>query len=210
MQLQKPLNRAAFTISKEKDKKKTLPKREGKRLSLVQRAGHAGLLTVGGVLGDDALRSGLVNSSRSGNQSLGGHVGVKLLQRGLDGGLDHLVAQGLALGNAHTLDSGLNVRHCNFPPNNLKNRQQELVYQGYMKNASCTQKMKKIHFLSSIPLTPLEEGAAMTYRTSVMRDPARCHGQWKIVSRPDYYKQRIQKSQALQSIFHRKVFCFIL
>ena len=79
-----------------------------------------GPLAIGGVLGDDALRGGLIDGGGSSNQSLGGHVVAELLHRGLGGGLDHLIAQGLALGNADALDSGLNVRHCSFPPNSLE------------------------------------------------------------------------------------------
>jgi len=110
-----------------------------KELRLVQSAGHAGLLTVGGVLGDDTLRSSLVDGGSSSDHGLIGHVVVELLHRGLGGGLDHLVAHGLTLGNADTLDSGLNVRHRNFPPDCLKSST-EVVYQRYMENAGCKQK----------------------------------------------------------------------
>jgi len=98
--------------------KKTLPKGRGrsKRLALVQNTSHAGLLAVGGVLGDDALRGGLVNSGGGSNQSLNRSVGVELLQSGLGGRLNHLVAQGLVLSNGNALDSGLDIRHRNFPP----------------------------------------------------------------------------------------------
>jgi len=73
-----------------------------------------------------------------------------------------------------------------------------------MENASCKQNMNKTSYLTPFPLTPLEEGAVMTYRTSVMRDPARCHGQWKVVSRPDYYKQNPMESQVLKDILIAK------
>ena len=128
---------AAFLMDMIIEKRKPSRNREGKRLSLVQRAGHAGLLAIGGVLGDDALRGGLVNSGRSSNQRLGGHVVVELLHRGLGGGLNHLIAQSLALGNADALDSGLNVRHCSFPPNSLEiiNRNQYIKDTWRMQSA---------------------------------------------------------------------------
>ena len=117
-------------------------------LRLVQSAGHAGLLTVGGVLGDDALRSSLVDGGSSNDHGLVGHVVVELLHRGLGGGLDHLVAHGLTLGNADTLDSGLNVRHRNFPPECFKSST-EVVYRRYMENAGCKQKTKPCLLLHS-------------------------------------------------------------
>ena len=128
---------AAFLMDMIIEKRKPSRNREGKRLSLVQRAGHAGLLAIGGVLGDDALRSGLIHSGRSGDQSLSGHIGAELLHRSLGGGLDHLVAHGLALGNADALDSGLNVRHCSFPPNSLEiiNRNQYIKDTWRMQSA---------------------------------------------------------------------------
>ena len=89
-----------------------------KELRLVQSASHTGLLAVGSVLGDDALRSSLIDGGSGSDHGHVGHVVVELLHRGLGGGLDHLVAHGLTLGNADTLDSGLNVRHRNFPPDN--------------------------------------------------------------------------------------------
>ena len=49
-------------------------------------------------------------------RGLGGRGGVKLLDRGLGGGLDHLVAEGLVLNNADALDSRFNVRQRNSPP----------------------------------------------------------------------------------------------
>ena len=145
-----------------------------KELRLVQSASHTGLLAVGSVLGDDALRSSLVDGGSGNDQIRVGHVVVELLHRGLGSRLDHLVAHGLTLGNADTLDSGLNVRHRNFPPECFKSST-EVVYRRYMENAGCKQKQKAV--FAPFPLTPLEEGAAMTNRTSVMRDPARCHGQ---------------------------------
>ena len=84
---------------------------ENKRLGLVQNTGHASLLAVGSVLGDNALGGSLVNSGGRGDHGLNGSVGVELLQSGLGGGLHHLVAESLVLGNGDALDSRLNVRH---------------------------------------------------------------------------------------------------
>ena len=87
-----------------------------KRLGLVQNTGHASLLAVRSVLGDNALGSSLIDSGGRGNHGLDRSVVVELLQSGLGGGLHHLVAHGLVLGNRNALDSGLDIRHENFPP----------------------------------------------------------------------------------------------
>ena len=87
-----------------------------KRLGLVQNTGHASLLAVRSVLGDNALRSGLIDSGRGGAQhfssrGIRGGGSIELLDRGLGRRLHHLVAESLVLGNADALDSRLNIRH---------------------------------------------------------------------------------------------------
>ena len=95
--------------------KKTLPEKEGIKqsglLSLDQHARHARLLTVRSILGNNALRSGLVHSGRGGAQHFSRRIGIELLQRSLGSGLHHLVAQSLMLGDADALDRRLDVRH---------------------------------------------------------------------------------------------------
>ena len=105
--------------------KKNPPKgrveQQSKLLSLGHFTGHASLLTVRGVLGDNALSSGLIDSGRGGAQhfssrGIRGGSGIELLDSGLGSRLHHLVAESLALGDAHTLDSRLNIRQRNSPP----------------------------------------------------------------------------------------------
>ena len=120
------LSLTAPFCEKMENNKKNPPEWEGRKteinlLGLGQLTGHARLFTVRSILRDNALSSGLIDSRRGGAQhfsgrGLGGRGGVKLLDRGLGGGLDHLVAEGLVLNNADALDSRFNVRQRNSHP----------------------------------------------------------------------------------------------
>src|SRR4051794_16171520 len=93
-------------------------KRRGSALEGRDLGGQRRLLVGGLVLVDDALRDGLVERTRGGALELGGLLGVargrglaSLADRGLERGLDGLVAQARLLVRLVPLDLGLDVRH---------------------------------------------------------------------------------------------------
>ena len=91
------------------------------RLHGVECLGELALLVCGAVLVDDALGSGNIDllardlvKLLCGSHIVGSNRSAVLLDVGLHLRLEHLILQGLGLGNAHALLRGLDIRHDSF------------------------------------------------------------------------------------------------
>ena len=101
--------------------------------------GKTGLFAVGCILVQHALSDGFIESAEGIVQQglslrrLFGNSGVKLLNRGLQGRLDHAVAKVLLFIHLHALDGGLDIRQI---VHLLVRESQRLYYHAICGNAS--------------------------------------------------------------------------